>query len=151
MIEIGRARRVLGVLLVAAAIAVAGCGSDETDQYKEDAKAIIDPLRGTLNSTNERVSAAKNLDQRIAALDETRRALDKAAADLNELDPPEDAKAQHDRFVKELERFAGDIRAFEKAARKNDTKGVRESLDKLRTDTARLKQANNALKAKVDE
>jgi uncharacterized protein involved in exopolysaccharide biosynthesis len=144
-----RARRVVGVLLVAVAVAVGGCSSQK-DEYKKDARAIINPLRETLNTTNQRVAAAQDLKQRIAALDTTRSALDTAAAKLEKLDPPAEAKTEHDAFVKRLHQFASDIRGFERAANGNDPKAVRASLNALRGDTARLKQANDALKAKVD-
>jgi predicted nucleic acid-binding Zn-ribbon protein len=151
---VDRARRVVGVALVAVAVAIGGCGGgsdgDKTGEYKEDAKAIIGPLRGKLNSTNERVGAATNLNQRLAALEETRKALDTAASKMKELDPPDDATPEHDKFIAALERFAADIRAFETASRDNDRSGIKESLSALRTDTAQLKQANDALKAKVD-
>jgi hypothetical protein len=145
-----RARRALVLMLVALGVAAGGCSGDKTAEYKQDAKAIIDPLRGTLASTSERVAAARSLDARIAALDATRQAVDTAAAKLSKLDPPSDAKAQHEAFVRELERFGSDIRAFEHAARAGDSKGAQRSQAQLRADTTRLKDANDALRAKVD-
>src|SRR3954453_5304198 len=103
-----RVRRVAGVVPRAVAVALGGCGDSETDRYKADVKAAIQPLRTTLDSTNERVAAARNLRERVAALDKTGRALDTAAAKLEKLDPPEDAKAEHDDFVAQLHRFARD-------------------------------------------
>jgi len=146
-----RARRVAGLVLVALAVALGGCGDSAEDQYKEDAQAIIDPMRATLNSTNERVAAAQNLQQRIAALDKTRRALDTAARKLGRLDPPEDAKAAHQNFIRELRKLAGDIRAYARAANGNAPRAVRRSLDAMRSDTAGLKAAITALKDKVDD
>jgi DNA polymerase II large subunit len=145
-----RVRRVAGLVLVAVAVALGGCGDSETDRYKADVKAVIEPLRATRDSTNKRVAAARNLQERIAALDETRRALETAAAKLETLDPPEDAKAEHDNFVTQLRRSARDIRRFERAANGQRPRAVRQSLDALRTDTARLREANDALKEKVD-
>jgi DNA repair exonuclease SbcCD ATPase subunit len=146
-----RVRRVAGVLLVAVVVALGGCGQSETDKYKEDVQAAIKPLRSTLDSTNERVAAAQSLKERIAELDKTRRALDAAAAKLEKLDPPADAKAEHDNFVEQLHRFAADIRRFAKAANGDRPLAVRRALGALRLDTARLKDANDALKAKVGE
>src|SRR4051794_34295955 len=96
-----RARRVVGVLLVAVAVAVGGCSSQK-DEYKQDARAIINPLREKLNTTSERVSGARSLKQRIMALDEPRRALDPAPAKLEKLAPPADAQTEHEAFVKRL-------------------------------------------------
>jgi hypothetical protein len=146
-----RARRAAGALLVAVAVAFGGCGQSEKDKYKDDVQAAIKPLRSTLDSTNERVAAAQNLKERIAALDTTRQALDSAAAKLEKLDPPADAKLEHGNFVAQLHRFASDIRRFERAANGNQPRAVRQSLDAMRADTARLKEANDALKTKVDE
>jgi hypothetical protein len=145
-----RARRVLGLLLVATVVAFGGCGADEKAEYKEDAKAIIDPLRKTLNTTNERVGAASSQRERTAELAKTRRAVETAADKLEKLDPPAEAQTEHDNFVAQLHRFAKDIRAFERAAQGDDRRAVRRALVKLRADTARLKAANDALKEKVN-
>jgi hypothetical protein len=136
-------------MLIALAV-VPGCGGDKTAEYKQDAKAIIQPLRGTLASTNERVTAAHTLDGRIAAFDETRRAVDTAAAKLGKLDPPSDAKTQHEAFVRELEQFGADIRTFERAARAGASEKAGRTLSQLKVDTVRLNKANDALRAKVD-
>ena len=146
-----RARRVAGVVLVAIAVAVGGCGNSEKDQYKQDAKAIIEPLRSTLNSTNERVAAAHSLKGRIAALDTTRRALDTAATKLGKLDPPADAKAAHENFIRELQKLAADIRGYARAANGTNPAAVRRALDAMRSDTAGLQAAITALRDKVDE
>jgi hypothetical protein len=138
------------MLVALAVVVVAGCGGDKTSEYKQDAKAIIDPLRGTLASTNNRVASARSRSARIAALDKTRQAVDTAAAKLAKLDPPQDAKAQHQAFVRELQRFGSDIRAFERAARAGESKGVARTSTQLKVDATRLEHANDALRAKVD-
>jgi hypothetical protein len=144
------ARRVLWVLLVVAAVALPACGSSDTDNYKKDAKAIIDPLRGTINSTDQRISAQTSDQGKIAELDKTRKAVDEAATKLEALKPPGDAKAEHEGFVKQLHLFAADIKAVETAAQAKDQAGAKQALAKLQTDTQALKQANDALKAKVN-
>src|SRR3954463_14669345 len=146
-----RARRGVGGLLVALAVALVGCGKSAEDRYKEDARAIIDPMRRALNSTNERVAAAHSLRQRIAALGVTRRALDTAAKKLGKLEPPPDAKAAHDNFIRELEKLAGDIRAYARAASGDNPRAVRRSLDEMRADTSGLQAAIAALREKVDD
>jgi hypothetical protein len=143
------ARRVLWVLLVVAAVALPACGSSDTDNYKKDAKAIIDPLRGTINSTDQRISAQTSDQGKIAELDKTRKAVDEAATKLEGLKPPGDAKTEHQEFVKQLHLFAADIKAVETAAQAKDQAGAKQALAKLQTDTQALKQANDALKAKV--
>src|SRR4051812_10302243 len=142
-------RRVLGVLLVAVAFAAGGCGDDQTAKYRDDVKAALGPLRATFATTKERTAAAHSLKQRIAALDQGRRALETAAAKLEKLDPPADARVEHDDFVRQLPRYADDIRRFERAANDNDPPAVKRALDALRSDPAHLKRATDALKAKI--
>ncbi len=149
MVTVDRARRVLGVVFVALAVAVAGCGNDARDRYKEDYKRVVAPVARALGTSTQRVEAAKTLNKRLVVLDKARRALDTAAGKLKKLDPPSEAQAEHDRFVKVLERYAADIRAYELAVRRGDARGVRRSLDALGRDPARLKQANEALAEKV--
>jgi uncharacterized protein YoxC len=145
-----RARRSLGILLVALAVALGACGSSQTDSYKKDAKAIVDPLRSTINSTDSRISAQKTEQAKLAELDKTRSAVDDAATKLEKLTPPDDAKAEHDEFVTQLHTFGDDIKGVETAATAKDAAATRQALAKLKTDTAELKKANDALKAKVN-
>jgi hypothetical protein len=144
------ARRVLWVLLVVAAVALPACGSSDNDTYKKDAKAIIEPLRGTINSTDQRITAQSSDQGKIAELDKTRKAVDQAATKLEGLNPPSDAKAEHQAFVKQLHLFAADIKAVETAAQRKDQAGAKQALAKLQSDTLALKKANDALKAKVN-
>ena len=147
-----RARRVLGLMLAIVALVAGGCGGSDTKaDYKKDAKAIIDPLRETLNSSNARVGAATSDRARIRELDQTRRAVATAARELDELKPPKSAEVEHDNFVISLRKFAKDIQAVERAIQDNDQRAARRAVARLRRSAAEVKQANDELKAKVDE
>jgi hypothetical protein len=149
--KLHRARRACGLILVALAVALTACGSSDKDNYKKDAKAIIDPLKTTFNDLDAKVNSSASQDQKLAQIESARKEIDTAANKLDKLDPPSDIKTAHDNFVNELHTFADDFGAIESAVKSKDQNAGKTAAAKLQADAAKLKQANDALEAKVNE
>jgi hypothetical protein len=97
--------------LVAIAVVVAGCGSGggSPDYYDrvDTATAVVE-------------EAFKDLGSSSSELDASSKAIDGAARDLGELDPPSDAKTFHAHVVEGLHKVAATLHQAAQAGRDGD-------------------------------
>ena len=140
------------VLLMLCAVALGACGGDSAaDQkadYKKDAKAILDDAKTSLQSLQTRV-AGKSADQQLQELARTRQEVVSAADRLEKLDPPDDVKPEHEKFVAALRKFGEDFSSVEAAGKAKDKAAAQKAVSQLQTDAAQLQSASSALEAKL--
>jgi hypothetical protein len=139
--------RLLAVLAaLAVAVPLAACGGDDDsaskDEYKKDAQAIADKLKADVGT------AEQNLESReqpkiIAGLNQFRSSLTEATTNLEELEPPEDYKAVHDKLVGALRPVESDVQAVTEAIEAKDQARAQEAARKLQTDVQGLQQAGD--------
>ena len=140
------------LLLLMCGLVLAACGgkseADKTADYKKDARAIADEAKNSLQSLNSRL-AGKSDAQQLQEIDKTRQEVVSAADRLSKLDPPDSARAEHDKFVAALRKFGEDIKPIEDAARAKDKAAAQKSLQQLQSDATALKTASDSLDAKL--
>lgn len=145
--------RVLALVsaLVVAAPTLAACGDDKADKYNEEGKKVVDQFQKDVQAAQTNLQAQQEPEGVAAGIDQMRAAFEKAANGLSELDPPEDAKANHDKFVSQLRSFGPDFETLSSAARENDQQAVQEVQASFQTKLADLQQTADALKKQLDE
>ena len=142
------------VMALAALLALpaAGCGSDESDQFREDYNAAVDRLSkinteigsaagDATDQTNSEI--AREFNQIADTAEQTR-------SDLSGLEPPEDAKDEFDELLSALRAGVEDLRSVAKAARSNNPAEANEAVRKLTQTGQEITEAENALKQAVD-
>jgi uncharacterized phage infection (PIP) family protein YhgE len=146
--------RLAAVCLAALTVALpaAGCGGDDSDQFREDYNAAVDKLSrinsdigsaagGAAGQSNDAI--AKEFDKIADTAEQTR-------SDLAELDPPDDAKEEFDRLLSSLEKGVGDLRAVASAAKSNSPQEANQAVQDLAKTGQEITDAENALKKAVD-
>jgi hypothetical protein len=146
--------RLAMVMALAALLALpaAGCGSDDTDQFREDYNAAVDKLSNINTSIGSAAgdaadqsnsAIAKEFNQIADTAEETR-------SDLSELEPPEDAKEEFDKLLSALQTGVEDLRSVAEAARANNPEEANQAVRKLAETGQEITEAENALKNAVD-
>ena len=147
--------RVLALMfaLVVAAPTLAACGSDEkTEKYDSDGKKVVDQFQTDVQAVQTKLQSAGQDPEAVASgIEEMRGAFDKAANGLSELDPPEDAKPTHDKFVSQLRAFGPDLNSLATAAREQDAEKVQQLQGSFQSRLAELQQTADDLKKQLNE
>ena len=94
-------------LLLALAIAVAGCGS--SGPSKEDYERGLGKVQSQLEDANDasrEASGTSDAKERTAALEQAQAAIDRAADTAEGLEPPDDAQSEHAKLAKALRDYA---------------------------------------------
>ena len=146
--------RLIAVCLAALTVALpaAGCGGDDSDQFREDYNAAVDKLSrinsdigsaagGAAGQSNDAI--AKEFDKIANTAEQTR-------SDLADLDPPDDAKEEFDELLSSLEQGVDDLRAVAKAAKDNNPAEANKAVQDLARTGQEITDAENALKKAVD-
>jgi hypothetical protein len=141
-------RRAWAALLAALALVAAGCGGTSKDDYEKKVDAVGKTLDDQFTEIGRDIQSAGSLPKAAGDVEKGADALDEAAADLDDIDPPDDAKDAHEKIVGGVELLADDFRAASKAAASNDTAKVLELLGGLETSKGfkQITQARNELK-----
>lgn len=137
-----RSGRVLvPVALASLALVAAGCGEDEEqeaaereaaaaeaaqEEYQAEAREAIGPVAGRSEDLIEEVSEARSVREFTAPLRETEDTLERAAEQLEELDPPEEVQNLHNRLVTEHEEVAKAAESAREAAEDGEAAGLEE-------------------------
>lgn len=146
--------RLIAVCLAALTVAMpaAGCGGDDSDQFREDYNAAVDKLSrinsdigsaagGAAGQSNDAI--AKEFDKIANTAEQTR-------SDLADLDPPDDAKEEFDALLSSLEQGVDNLRAVAKAAKDNNPAEANKAVQDLARTGQEITDAENALKKAVD-
>jgi len=145
-------RRLLAVAALVAAAAASGCGGSggDRDAYVQQFNRADQTLERTLSGIGDDIRAGTSGREVGGKLDESARALDRAAADFDGIDPPSDAEHAHGRIVDGLHRLAGLFRDSAKAARRDDVAGLTRTLQGLESSAGarEIRAAQRELKDK---
>jgi ABC-type transporter Mla subunit MlaD len=146
--------RLTAVCLAALAVVLpaAGCGGDDSDQFREDYNAAVERLSrinsdigsaagGAAGQSNDAI--AREFDKIADTAEQTR-------SDLAELDPPDDAKEEFDTLLASLEQGVDDLRAVASAAKSDNPAEANEAVRDLARTGREITEAENALKNAVD-
>ena len=132
----------LGVLAVAAAVLLAGCGGSdrlakpEYEQKMNQAGRNLSAVFGTIDERRE------TLNQLAVRVGRARATLDRITGTLDAIAPPKDAADAHEELVEGLRATSATLGALEQAARDGDQEAV---------DAARAKLNSAATAQKIVE
>jgi hypothetical protein len=138
------------ICALALVLPAAGCGGDDSNQFREDYNAAVNKL----TKINTEIGSATSGGQSNAAiakeLDGIADAADKARADIAGLEPPEDAKKEFDTLLAALDTGVEDLRTMADAAKSNDPAKAQAAAQELVQSGQKITTAENALKTAVD-
>jgi hypothetical protein len=137
---------------LAVALPGAGCGGDDSDQFREDYNAAVAKLSrinsdigsaagGAAGQSNDEI--AKEFDKIADTAEQTR-------SDLADLDPPDDAKEEFDTLLSSLGKGVEDLRAVASAAKSDNPAKANEAVRDLARTGQEITEAEDALKRAVD-
>ncbi len=137
---------------LALALPIAGCGGDDSNQFREDYNAAVNKLTKINSEIGTATSGGAGQSNAAIAkeLDGIADAADKARADIAGLEPPEDAKKEFDTLLAALETGVGDLRTMAQAAKSNDPEKAQSAAQELVQSGQEITAAENALKTAVD-
>jgi hypothetical protein len=97
------------VVVVGAALAVAGCGDSSTDAYKKQVTQAAQQFQADARTAGTSLSASQSPEQFQAAASRFKAAVTKFTDKLDSLKPPDRAKDEQDQLVTDLKRFSGTV------------------------------------------
>jgi hypothetical protein len=118
--------RYLALGLAAAALVAAGCGGTSKDDYEDEINRIGETLDEEFTQIGRELQASGGLANAADEVREGAEAYDAAAAELEDIEPPEDAEEAHAKIVAGVELLADDLRVAARAAAADDAARVQE-------------------------
>lgn len=119
-------KRALAPCLAVGALVVAGCGGggDDKADYEKEVRAAGQALEKAFGDIGSSVSGSASAGEAATKLEEGAEALDKAASDLDGVDPPSEVKAPHDDVVDALGELADEFHSGAEAAKSNNVEAL---------------------------
>jgi hypothetical protein len=147
-----RAMRAKLVVIAAAVLVAAGCGGGGSkgtlskSEYEHKMQAEGKRLTSALQSAN--VTSAKDIHEFADRLGGVKDDIEKAADDVDALQPPPDAAADTQTIADVLHRLAAAIGEIQTAAAKNDEAGFQRDVQQLASELRAAQPAVQDLKKK---
>jgi hypothetical protein len=127
---------------LAIALAAAGCGNSEENNFIEDYNAATQPLTelatGISGSPDE-----QSLDKMATGLDDVK-------TKLSGLDAPDDAQDELDALVAAIDANTAEVRKMAKAVKSQDVEALTAAAQSFSTEGQKLVQAEEALRQAVE-
>ena len=133
-------------------LVVAGCGSSGTSgqlsrsAYEHELQSIGADVNAAISGASPRTS--RNPRDIADQLESLRKRLDRAADDVDDLSPPDDAQNANDQLARALDDFDDGFASLEDAIRKTDAAGARDATKDLQEAATSAQVAVKALEAK---
>ena len=151
--------RILTVLFASASlVAFTGCGGDDdkktdsggsVEEYKKGAEDAANDFKNSAESASEQVKSATSTEDKIKGLESLKASVTQAADDFENLDPPEDVKADNDQLVQEFRSLASDVDAVEQALKSQDQQQAQDALTRLSKDQSAITQTIARIESKI--
>lgn len=136
---------------VALALAVAGCGDDDSDQFREDYNAAV---KGLTKANTEIGQATGDTGRSNRAIAKEFRGIadmvEQTRLDLARLDPPEDAKDEFNRLLSGLDQRVQDLNGVAAAVKKGSPSAASRALRAVSRTDEKILDAERALRQAVD-
>jgi hypothetical protein len=118
--------RLLALCLATLAIAAVGCGGTSKEDYEKEIDQVGQTLDDQFTEIGRDIQASGSLKNAASEVEKGARALDDAAAELDDIEPPDDAEDAHTKIVDGVELLADDFREAARAAGANNAPKVLE-------------------------
>ncbi len=116
--------RIVALSLAIVALLAAGCGGSSKEDYEEEIDNVGQTLDEQFTEIGRDIQASGGLRRAAPEVEKGAAALDDAAAELEEIDPPDDAESAHDKIVRGVGLLADDFRDAARAAGANNAPRV---------------------------
>jgi ABC-type transporter Mla subunit MlaD len=134
--------------LLALAIAAAGCGNSDSNEFIEGYNDATAPLQKLTTDLGSAVGGGAGANAKLTQLAD---GLDDVQTKLADLDPPEGAQDELDAMLKALDNTADQVREIAKSAKSGDVEALTAAATKLQTTGNELVTAENNLKTAVED
>src|SRR3954452_16511887 len=140
-------RLIIPAMLTVALLAGCGGGSDSSDQFNKDFKAVNDQLLDLGTTVGRALQAAPQTTDDMLAGEFAGFAtqLDTIKGRVDALKPPSDQKAEVDALSAAVAALSKDLKDISSAAKVHDTTKAREATQALLRDSRALRTARRAL------
>ena len=131
--------------LFLATTALAACGGIDKNAYVDSVTKVQQTTQREANALSEKMNSAKTPDEvgtNLAALGET---VEKSAADLAAIEPPEDVADQHKQYVDLMKKFGTDLEGL--ATRVKDANA--DNVQGILTDATKLTSSLSSDETKI--
>jgi hypothetical protein len=152
MLKLRGARVLALLLLIAVAVPLAACGSSGSstkDTYKKNATKIAKQVQTDSTAAQTSFQGVTSADQLVTAFNSYKAKLDKSIGDFENLKPPDNIKAEHEKFVTDLKALSDDISKAVDALKSKDQAALQALQTKVQTDSAALTASASALDNKL--
>ena len=116
--------RSLALGLAVVTLIAAGCGGTSKEDYEEEIDGVSETLDEQFTEIGRDIQESGSLENAAGEVRKGAVVLDEAAADLEGIDPPDDAEEAHAKIVDGVAALADDFREAARAARANDAPRV---------------------------
>jgi methyl-accepting chemotaxis protein len=142
----------LCVMAVALAAPAAGCGDDDSEQFRQDYNAAVERLSTINDDIGSATGGAggRSNDAIAREFDKIADTAEQTRSDLADLDPPEDAKDEYDALLSALGKGVDDLRSVADAAKSNNPVEANKAARRLGRTVQEISRAEDALKQAVD-
>jgi hypothetical protein len=127
---------------LAIALAAAGCGNSEENNFIDDYNAATKPLTELTTSISGSPDE-QSLDKMAAGLEDVK-------TKLAALDAPDDAQDELDALVASIEKNTAEVRKMSKAVKSQDVEQLSAAAQSFSTEGQKLVQAEEALRQAVE-
>ena len=137
----------VAALIVLLALVAAGCGGDDSSEFRNGYQAAIKRLNKA-NAEIQRKAASRNQTNAQIAADfrRTANAFETTRDDLSGLDPPQDAADEFGEMLSVLGTSVHDLRAAGEAARANDPAAFERAVEDMSKSSEDLTDSERALR-----
>jgi hypothetical protein len=149
-----KAARIVALLIVAVLpFALIACGGDsKKDTYKKDANKIANQVKADSQAAQQSFqAAATSPDKLVTAFNDWKGKLDKSISDFEALNPPDDIKDAHDKFVTNLKALSEDLGTAATALKNQDQAALQQLQTKITTDSTALQTSASYLDNKLND
>lgn len=146
--------RLLAAALLALSL-LAGCGGGDKATGKDDYAKTFRPINDQFLALGREVAGtirtAKGQTDVLLAdkFAEQAKQVGELKGRLDDVDPPDDYKADHDKLVQAMGVIQADLQAVANAARSHDANGAKASVQKLLRDSEQVRTPRRALAQKT--
>lgn len=142
--------RALALAASVLALFAAGCGGDDKEDYVAEFNKVGTTLEKTLTSLGTDLTGSTDPKQIASKLEEGAKALESAASDLDEIEPPDDAKQAHEKIVSGVNDLANTFEKGASEAKKGDLTKLVDTFSSIQGSggAAKIQEAQKELRDK---
>jgi hypothetical protein len=130
---------------------VAGCGSDDKEEYADEVQGVLEPLGEDLQALGTEVSSVESPEAFAEAISNVQDTLNQGVSDLESIDPPEDVTDVHADLIAAFESFNTSLDGVREAAEDGNVRQLQSAAAELPTAALEFQQQLNDVTERAKE